>query len=98
MKTHQFLFIAAFVLASASCSDNGDKATTQEQTDTQEEATQEQSDNQTDDENEATEEESDDENALVDYVKTPLDKAKAVEGLLQDAADQQRQEIDEATE
>ena len=98
MKTYQFLFITALALAVAGCSDSGDKATTEEQTDTQEEATQEQSDDQKDNENESTDEESDDENVLIDYVKTPLDKAKAVLVLLQDAAAQQRQEIAESTE
>jgi len=102
MEARCFVFIAALALAGAGCSDSGDKAI-QEQTNTQEEATQEQSDNQADneeptEESEEKSEESGDDNALVDYVKTPIDKAKAVEGMLQEAVEQQREDIDEATE
>jgi len=100
LKIQQFLFIATMAFALSACSDSGDKAAqtaTETPSETPQEQTQSNDANESTD-NQASEEKSKDDSSVVDQVKTPIDKAKAVEGVLQDAAEEQRQEIDKATE
>jgi hypothetical protein len=104
-RTSHFLCVAAMALSAIACSDSG-KQPAKESSGTQEGTQQESAQNQGESPPKESSESSENKASqgktpssdLVKDMKAPIDKANAVQGVIDESTAEQRQEIDKATE